>query len=50
MLKKIKFPTLFFGHPRPCFQCSYKKIIQLELTNVNKKTAYHVINICFKNT
>ncbi len=34
-VKNNNFPTLFFGHPRQCFQCSYKKIIQLELTNVN---------------
>jgi hypothetical protein len=22
-VKNNNFPTFFFGHPRPCFQCSY---------------------------
>jgi hypothetical protein len=25
--KKYNFPTLFFGHPRPSFECSHQEII-----------------------
>jgi hypothetical protein len=39
---------LFFGHTRPTFEYLYQKIIQLELTSVNMKFAYHITNIFFK--
>jgi hypothetical protein len=38
---------LFHGNPSPSFTCSYQKIVQVELTNVNKKFAYHITNIYF---
>jgi hypothetical protein len=39
---------LFYGNPRPFFTCSYQKIIQVELTSVTGKFAYHITNIYFK--
>ncbi len=27
--EEYNFPTLFFGHPRPSFECSYQKIYKL---------------------
>ncbi len=39
---------LFYGNLRPSFTCSYQKIIQVELTNVTRKLAYHIMNIYFK--
>jgi hypothetical protein len=35
--KEYNFPTLFFGYPRPSFECSYQKIVQAKLTRINKK-------------
>ncbi len=45
--KEYNFPMLFHGNPSPSFTCSYQKIVQVELTNVNKKFAYHITNIYF---
>ncbi len=46
---KYNFPTLFFEHERLSFNCSYQKIIKVELTSANKKFAYHItIYIIFK--
>jgi hypothetical protein len=42
------FPTLFYGNPIPFFMCLYQKIIQVKLTSINIKFAYHVTNIYFK--
>jgi len=47
--KEYNFQMLFHGNPSPSFTCSYQKIVQVELTNVNKKFAYHITNIYFKN-
>jgi hypothetical protein len=46
--RKHNIPTLFFGQERPSFNCSYQKVIQVELTNTNKKFAYHIAKIFFK--
>jgi hypothetical protein len=47
--KKKNFPTLFFEHEKPSFDCSYQKIVQVELTSANRKFAYHItIYIFFK--
>ncbi len=35
------YPTLFFGHSRPRISCSYQKITQVELINVNRNL--HII-------
>jgi hypothetical protein len=45
--KEYSFLTLFFEHQRPSFNCSYQKIVQVELTSVNK-FVYHITNIFFK--
>ncbi len=34
--KEYNFPTLCYGNPKPSFVCSYQKIVQVELTSVNK--------------
>jgi hypothetical protein len=33
--KEYNFPTLFFGHSIPTFECLYQKVIQAELKNIN---------------
>jgi hypothetical protein len=43
--EEYKFPTFFSRHPRPSFECSCQKIIQVKLTIVNRKITYHVTNI-----
>jgi len=48
IFEEYNFPTLFYGNLRPSFTCSYQKIIQVELTNVTRKLAYHIMNIYFK--
>jgi hypothetical protein len=47
-IEEYNYPTLFFSHLRPHISCSYQKIVELDLTNVNKKFAYHFFNIFFK--
>ncbi len=47
-LRKYNLVTLLYGNPRPSFTCSYQKIVQVELTSVNKKFAYYIANIYFK--
>ncbi len=44
----IIFPTLFYGHPRASLTCSYQKIVQAKLINLNKKFTYHISHIYFK--
>lgn len=44
-LEEYKFPTLFFGCAQPSLTCPHQKIVQVELTNVNRKFAYHITNI-----
>jgi hypothetical protein len=39
--EEYNFPTLFYGNPRPSFTCSYQKIVEFELTNVNR--IFHII-------
>jgi hypothetical protein len=39
----LNFQTLFYGNLRPSFTCSYQKIVQVELTSVKRKFAYHII-------
>jgi hypothetical protein len=34
--EEYNFPTLFFGHSRPTFECSYQKTIQAKLTILTK--------------
>jgi hypothetical protein len=46
--KKYNFPTIFYGHPRPSFACSYQKIVQAKLISINRKFACHISNIYFK--
>ncbi len=46
--EEYNFPTLFYGHPRLSFACSYQKIMQVDLININIKFAYHISNIFFK--
>jgi hypothetical protein len=46
--EKYNFPTSFYGHPRPSLACSYQKIVQVELININSKFPYHISNIYFK--
>jgi hypothetical protein len=49
ILKNIVFQCFFFlGHPRPSFPCSYQKMAKVELTSINRKFAYHIINIFIK--
>lgn len=40
--------TFMFGHLRLSFTCSYQKLIQDELTSVNRKFAYYIYNIFIK--
>lgn len=47
-IKEYNYPTLFFSHLRPHISSSYQKIAQVDLTNVNKKIAYHFIDMFFK--
>ncbi len=37
--EEYNFPTFFYGNSTLSFTCSYQKIIQAHLTNVNKKIA-----------
>jgi hypothetical protein len=46
--EEYNFPTSFFGYPRPSFECSCQKFIQVELTSVNWKITSHVTNIFLK--
>jgi hypothetical protein len=43
--EEYSFPTLFYGHLRPSLACFYQKIVQVKLTSINKKFAYHISNI-----